>query len=133
MKQGYLLIDAILAMLIVLVGIVMVWSITSLMLGQSDYALGMSRLNDFESYISQYIQRQGISASATSLEASTPTINAMFFGTSNGSTSYMRLVKITVMPTITSNLADITVRPVKYEIIAGNVKRIDTVVLQGRF
>lgn len=133
MRQGYLLIDAILAMLIVLVGIVMVWSLTSLMIGQSEYAVSMSKLNDFESYISQYIYRQGISTSATSLEASTPTINAMFFGASEDSTSYMRLVNITVMPTITSNLADVTVRPVKYEIIAGNVKRIDTVLVQGSF
>jgi len=130
MRDGSLLIDAIIALLVVFVGIAMIWSITSFTIGRSDLAVSMSRLNNFESYISQYIMRQGISTSATALEASTSTINSLFFGTTNGSTSYMRLVNITVYPTVTK--ADITVRPVKYEVIAENIKRTDTVI-QGGF
>jgi hypothetical protein len=131
MKDGSMLIDAILAMLIVFFGVLMIWSVTSMTLAQSDFAVSMSRLNNFESFVSQYIQRQSISTSATALEASTPTINAQFFGTTKGATSYMKLVSITVYPTMTQ--ASITVRPIKYEIIAGNVKRIDTVLVQGGY
>jgi len=130
-RNGSLLIESILALLIVLVGVLMIWSITSMTIAQSDFAIAMSRLNNFESFVSQYILRQGISSSATALAAATSTINAQFFGTTKGSTSYMRLVKITVYPTITQ--ASITVRPVKYEIIAGNVKRFDSVLVQGGF
>ena len=43
----------------------------------------------------------------------------------------MKLVSITVYPTMTQ--ASITVRPIKYEIIAGNVKRVDTVLVQGGY
>ncbi|BBJ29016.1 hypothetical protein [Athalassotoga saccharophila] len=131
MKEGSLLIDAILAILIVFFGVLMIWSITSMTIAQSDFAVSMSRLNNFESYVSQYLLRQGISSSATALEASTPVINAQFFGTSKGATVYMRLVKITVYPTMTQ--ASITIRPIKYEIIAGNVKRVDSVLVQGGY
>lgn len=131
MRNGSLLIDAILALLIVFFGVLMIWSITSMTIGQSDFAVAMSKMNNFESYISQYILRQGISSSATALENSTSTINAQFFGTSNGSTAYMRLVKITVYPTLTQ--ASITVRPVKYEVIAGRIKRVDSMLVQGGY
>ncbi len=131
MRDGSILIDAILAILIVFFGVLMIWSITSMTIAQSDFAVSMSQLNNFESYVSQYILRQGISSSATVLETSTPVINAQFLGTTKGATSYMRLVKITVYPTITQ--ASITVRPIKYEIIVGNVKRVDSVLVQGGY
>ncbi len=130
MRNGSMLIDALIAILIVFFGVLMIWSITSMTIAESDFSIAMSRLNNFESYVSQYILRQGISSSATALEASTPIINAQFFGTSSG-TAYMRLVKITVYPTMTQ--ASITIRPIKYEIIAGNVKRVDSVLVQGGY
>lgn len=128
MKDGSILIEALLAILIVFMGVIMVMAIMSSSLGRSEQSVSLAKLNDFEQYISQYILRQGISMDASSLEASTPTINQFFVGTD---TSYMRLVSITVEPTITE--ADITVRPVKFEVVAGNVKRYDNVLVQGGY
>lgn len=127
MKSGSLIVEALVTIFIVFMGVIMVMTIMSTSIGKSDQSVSMSKLNDFEDYVSQYILRQGIAMDASSLEASTPEINDLFVGTN---TSYMRLVSITVEPTLTQ--ADITVRPVKFEIIAGRVKRIYTVI-QGKY
>ncbi len=126
MKKGSLMVEAMVAMIVVLVGVMMVMAITSATIGRSDRTVSIAKLHDFEEYVSQYILRQGISVSASSLENATSEINAFFVGTD---TSYMKLLKITVEPTITQ--ADITVRPVKFVIKAGDVKRTDTVMQGG--
>ncbi len=128
MRNGALLVEAIVAMVIILIGVMMVMAITSATIGRSDKSISIAKLHDFEEYVSQYILRQGISASASSIESATSDINNFFVGTN---TSYMKLVDITVEPTITQ--ADITVRPVKFMVKAGNVIRIDTVVVQGGY
>ncbi len=127
MKKGSLIVEAMIAMVVVLLGVMMVMAITSATIGRSDRMVSIAKLHDFEEYVSQYILRQGISVSASSLENATSEINAFFVGTD---TSYMKLLKITVEPTITQ--ADITVRPVKFVVKAGNVTRKD-VVLQGSY
>ncbi len=126
MKKGSLMVEAMVAMIVVLVGVMMVMAITSATIGRSDRTVSIAKLHDFEEYVSQYILRQGISVSASSLENATSEINAFFVGTD---TSYMKLVKIDVEPTITQ--ADITVRPVKFVIKAGDVTRTDTVMQGG--
>ncbi len=126
MRNGSLMVEAIIAMVVVLVGVMMVMAITSATIGRSDRIVSIAKLHDFEEYVSQYILRQGISVSASSLENATSEINAFFVGTD---TSYMKLLKITVEPTITQ--ADITVRPVKFVIKAGDVTRTDTVMQGG--
>lgn len=126
MRNGSLMVEAIIAMVVVLVGVMMVMAITSATIGRSDRTVSIAKLHDFEEYVSQYILRQGISVSASSLENATSEINAFFVGTD---TSYMKLLKITVEPTITQ--ADITVRPVKFVIKAGDVTRTDTVMQGG--
>lgn len=128
MRNGALLVEAIVAMVIILVGVMMVMAITSATIGRSDKSVSIAKLHDFEEYVSQYILRQGISASASSIENATDDINNFFVGTD---TSYMKLVGITVEPTITQ--ADITIRPVKFVVKAGNVTRIDTIVVQGGY
>ena len=128
LRSGALLVEAMVAIVVILVGVMMVMAITSITIGRSDQSVSMAKMHDFEEYVSQYILRQGISASASSIESATSDINGFFIGTG---TSYMRLVEITVEPTITQ--ADITVRPVKFVIKAGNVTRIDTVVMQGGY
>ncbi len=126
MRSGSLLIEAIMAMVVILIGVMMVMAITSSTIGRSDKSVSIAKLHDFEEYVSQYVLRQGISASASSLENATSEINAFFVGTD---TSYMKLVEIDVEPTITQ--ADITVRPVKFVIKAGDVTRVDTVMQGG--
>ncbi len=126
MRNGSLMVEAIIAMVVVLVGVMMVMAITSATIGRSDRTVSIAKLHDFEEYVSQYILRQGISVSASSLENATSEINAFFVGTD---TSYMKLLKITVEPTITQ--ADITIRPVKFVIKAGDVTRTDTVMQGG--
>ncbi len=130
MRNGTLIVEAIVAMVVILIGVMMVMAITSSTIARSDKSVSIAKLHDFEEYVSQYILRQGISASASSIESTTTVnnINNFFVGTN---TSYMKLVKITVEPTITQ--ADITVRPVKFMVKAGNVTRIDTIVVQGGF
>ena len=125
MRKGSLLVEAIIAMVVILIGVMMIMAITSSTIGRSDKSVSIAKLHDFEEYVSQYILRQGVSASASSIENATSTINSFFVGTD---TSYMKLIKITVEPTITQ--ADITVRPVKFMVKAGDVTRI-TVVVQG--
>ncbi len=126
MKSGALIVEALVTILIIFMGVIMVMTIMSASIGRSDQSVSMSKLNDFEDYVSQYILRQGMAMDASSLEASTPEINDLFVGTD---TSYMRLVSITVEPTVTQ--ADITVRPVEFEIAAGKIERIDKVIQGG--
>ncbi len=127
MKSGSLLVEALIAMVVVLTGVMMILAITSSIVARSDKIVSISKLHDLEEYTSQYILRQGISASASSIESATNDINEFFVGTN---TSYMKLIDIDVEPTITQ--ADITVRPVEYEVKAGKVKR-SVVVLQGDY